>query len=606
MFSLGLTDDVPAVDGMTMGHLCTCIYVISVFLPSYAFHEICSSICLCFSAKSSKTTIANCSSHGSNIYGLFPNNTIELYMSYNILQQFDVLKLSRSEECRLSPDDDKDERDEVAISLRHPLEGLHLLDLSHNLLETMPKTLPPSLNTLNLSFNKIRTLEAGCRQILQHLEKLILDENSLIKISNNSADLALSDYLWQSMFVPNLKILTIRRNRIESIDRNGFASLRKLNVLSLADNHLSELDDETFRGLVSLTHLDLSGNNLLQIADGTLLPFANLVYLSLQGNKLTDIPRQLPMLEWLDLSSNQIRTITEDLKSALYPVEFFNLAHNPLHCDCNLLWLKEVYDSREYILKHIKLSPAQFVPGCASPRRVATETWDLLGNEMFTCEPSDAVSSPASDKLPPASPMQATCMSAQLVVKGGAVNDSSIQIVWSFKSPSLCEKVVIHYYVFALRSTTSKHVEVGSLLERYTLTRLRHDTNYVVCVATAGGGATSGGGGVESKGGAVADISRGKDDDKNPLQLMLDHCLEVSTKSEPTRKVMSYTTICMYYLATMFATVVMVVICVIGIGVLCGLWKSRIESLQKYTYPVDEPIDTEHVYHVDAKLNCKM
>ena len=66
--------------------------------------------------------------------------------------------------------------------------------------------------------------------------------------------------------------------------------------------------------------------------------------------------------------------------------EVFLIGGNPLHCDCELLWLKELFNTREYLLKYIEIERNRFVPICASPDDVRGGMWDVLGDEAFGCE----------------------------------------------------------------------------------------------------------------------------------------------------------------------------------------------------------------------------
>ena len=66
--------------------------------------------------------------------------------------------------------------------------------------------------------------------------------------------------------------------------------------------------------------------------------------------------------------------------------EVFLMGGNPLLCDCNLLWLKELFNTREYLLKFIEIERSRFVPICASPVTIQGEMWDVLGDESFGCE----------------------------------------------------------------------------------------------------------------------------------------------------------------------------------------------------------------------------
>ena len=308
---------------------------------------------------------------------------------------------------------------------------------------------------------------------------------------------------------------------------------------------MTSLEAKIFYRLLDLEHLDLHSNKIQNIEDETLYMLKSLKFLSLKSNQLTNVPRGLPMLEWLDLSHNKIRNISSDHRTDIYPAELFILAHNPLHCDCHMLWLKEIFDRREYMLKHIDLKPAEFIPTCATPKRVAGESWEHLGDEMFTCNPEDD-DEVFEDRTGP----------EELQVKHGLISDKSVQVIWSHKGRPTYESVFIHYYIFGQRASTSKHIEVSAAQREYSIRHLRPESNYIICV--------------------IPKLGLSEDDVEDTLKpLSMDHCLEVATTSTNMLENVSFIAVAGYYMLGMMGTIIAVFSCIGGLALVYGLWNAK-------------------------------
>ncbi|XP_058468624.1 leucine-rich repeat and fibronectin type-III domain-containing protein 2 [Solea solea] len=208
--------------------------------------------------------------------------------------------------------------------------------------------------------------------------------------------------------------LTLSRNTISYIQPFSFGDLETLRSLHLDNNRLIELGPDDLRGLVNLQHLimnnnqlvrirdkafedlapvvedlDLSYNNLMSLPWDSVNQMINLHQLSLDHNLLDFIPEgtftHLERLVRLDLTSNCLQKIPPDpifirAQESMLMVEPYdpeislNLGGNPLHCNCEMLWLR-------------RLERDDDLETCASPPSLKGRYFWNVKEEEFVCQP---------------------------------------------------------------------------------------------------------------------------------------------------------------------------------------------------------------------------
>lgn len=114
-------------------------------------------------------------------------------------------------------------------------------------------------------------------------------------------------------FFPNLKVLKIASFRLETIFREYFTSLKRLQTLNLKGNWIKDIENDIFHDLRLLEELNLEHNILQELDPELFASLQHLKYLNLRYNNLVNLSGKLftrnQNLENVFLSNNQIRFV---------------------------------------------------------------------------------------------------------------------------------------------------------------------------------------------------------------------------------------------------------------------------------------------------------
>nr|XP_020477890.1 leucine-rich repeat and fibronectin type-III domain-containing protein 2-like [Monopterus albus]XP_020477891.1 leucine-rich repeat and fibronectin type-III domain-containing protein 2-like [Monopterus albus]XP_020477892.1 leucine-rich repeat and fibronectin type-III domain-containing protein 2-like [Monopterus albus]XP_020477894.1 leucine-rich repeat and fibronectin type-III domain-containing protein 2-like [Monopterus albus]XP_020477895.1 leucine-rich repeat and fibronectin type-III domain- len=208
--------------------------------------------------------------------------------------------------------------------------------------------------------------------------------------------------------------LTLSRNTISTIQPFSFIDLETLRSMHLDSNRLTELGPDDLRGLVNLQHLilnnnqlshiskgafddllltledlDLSYNNLRSVPWEAIRKMVNLHQMSLDHNLISFIAEgtftDLDKLARLDLTSNRLQKLPPDpifarsqssivMSTPYAPPLSLSFGGNPLHCNCEMLWLR-------------RLEREDDMETCASPASLKGRYFWFVREEEFVCEP---------------------------------------------------------------------------------------------------------------------------------------------------------------------------------------------------------------------------
>ncbi|XP_075415633.1 leucine-rich repeats and immunoglobulin-like domains protein 2 isoform X2 [Tenrec ecaudatus] len=201
--------------------------------------------------------------------------------------------------------------------------ALESLDLSSNIVSEIKTSSFPrmQLKYLNLSNNRITTLEAGC---FDNLSSSLL----VVKLNRNRISM-----IPPKIFkLPHLQVLELKRNRIKVVEGLTFQGLDTLRSLKMQRNGISKLKDGAFFGLENMEELELEHNNLTDVNKGWLYGLRMLQHLHLSQNAIERISSDAwefcQRLSELDLSYNQLTRLDESAFVGLNLLETLNLGDN--------------------------------------------------------------------------------------------------------------------------------------------------------------------------------------------------------------------------------------------------------------------------------------
>ncbi|XP_069743486.1 trophoblast glycoprotein [Narcine bancroftii] len=232
-------------------------------------------------------------------------------------------------------------------------------------LSGIPSGIPASVKNLFITGNDISTLSADA--FGQRLEQLVT-----LNLSGNKIE-TVEALAFASM--PSLRQLDLSNNRISTLHPEAFGgggahSLRELNLSrALLNGSVVEQVSELLQNgtLANLVHLELSDNDLFYLPAHSFSRLTNLRRLDLRNNSIVafrDTFQDLN-LRMLDLRANALKTVGNGTLAELnsQPQLRVDFRENPFVCDCGvkefLLWLQ----STDKVVEKDSLF-------CASPERM--------------------------------------------------------------------------------------------------------------------------------------------------------------------------------------------------------------------------------------------
>ncbi|XP_049540384.1 insulin-like growth factor-binding protein complex acid labile subunit [Anopheles darlingi] len=328
------------------------------------------------------------------------------------------------------------------------LVALTVLNLRGNFLDELTEGVfagIPKLEELNLGQNRIAKIDPKAFTGLANLKVLYLDDNTISTVPSPAftplrvlAELYLGLNSFSSIpkesfaALPGLSRLDLKGAALQNVTRDSFRGLEQLRSLDLSDNRLNRIptselapldrleelalgqnDFESvpagaFAGLGQLRRLDISGSlKLHRIESGAFASNTNLEEITLASNKaLSEIQEGalsgLPHLRRIVLRDNALTTLTDGLFTWNELIEL-DLSENPLLCDCQMLWLRNLLVSRTgnvsgmgqdgvpvSAASSLSSSVAGQIPViCAAPDRLREQALQSLSPELLGCTHPD-------------------------------------------------------------------------------------------------------------------------------------------------------------------------------------------------------------------------
>uniref|UniRef100_A0A8C2HIE2 Biglycan n=1 Tax=Cyprinus carpio TaxID=7962 RepID=A0A8C2HIE2_CYPCA len=236
------------------------------------------------------------------------------YVPYDIPKDTRLLDLQSNRITEIREGDFKGMTNLYALVLRNnqiskvhpkaflPLKHLQKLYISHNLLTSIPKNLPPSLVELRIHDNHIKKVQAYSFSGLHNMHVIEMGRNPL----QNSG--------FEPGAFMGLKInyLRISEAKLTGIPKDLPSSLHELH---LDNNQIQAIELVDLSQYTQLKRLGLGSNQIRHIEHGALSYLSDLRELHLDNNRLSSVPSGLAHLKYLQvvyLHSNNITNVGAD------------------------------------------------------------------------------------------------------------------------------------------------------------------------------------------------------------------------------------------------------------------------------------------------------
>lgn len=294
------------------------------------------------------------------------------------------------------------------------LTKLEKLSMQNNELNSLQLTflnLLSELTELNLDFNRLTFLPENLFVRNKRMTYLSLQGNDLnlltnksfrglelltyLNLARNRLQFQLNDRPFQ--FLSSLEILNLDRNPQMNLSIRTFHGLQnRLVELSLQNCNLTSIraSNNPFENFANLQRLKLSSNLLESLPDNFLEKSSeSLISIDLQRNRFGSIPKLFGMrsattrLNDIDLSANRICTVDRKDLYQYKNLKTIGLTGNPLHCNCQLRWLKQ------WLIKNYDYDLIKFLQWtCMTPSNLYGKQLTVIDEQEMICDQDDDLS----------------------------------------------------------------------------------------------------------------------------------------------------------------------------------------------------------------------
>lgn len=228
-----------------------------------------------------------------------PPFTWYLYLQNNLIDVLSADALRNATQLKwINLNRNKISNEGVEEDTLKALSSLVHLYMDDNLLTSVPSPLPPKLEQLHFSRNKISKIPAGVFSGMDRLTLLDLQGNKL-------QDDAVTEVSLKGL--NNLVQINLAKNQLSNMPP-GLPSTTT--QLYLDGNNIEKIPAEYFKGLPKISFLRLNRNKLVSGGfPNNVFNISSMLDLQLSYNKLTEVPVIPSGLEHLHLDHNKIKNV---------------------------------------------------------------------------------------------------------------------------------------------------------------------------------------------------------------------------------------------------------------------------------------------------------
>ena len=279
--------------------------------------------------------------------GIFRGLTLSiLRLDQNLIQDVDGLAFQDAEVETLNLDGNRLIR--ISGNVMRPLRNsLRNLTVSRN-------AVPLEVDSdafVGFSFAVVRMRRSGLRSV-----KFVEDVAAVESLDVGGNELGGLTLAWDAALALGCREARLNAVGLERFDASLAQSLRSVRFLDLSANRLGIVESPAFRPLSDLRRLDLSRNRLTSLPSDFSQHLSVVERLNLSANSISGVEPTslagLTRLRQLDLSRNRIQMLPDALETVLAAVERFDVSGNPLHCNCELGWLRRWLASSAVAFRH--------------------------------------------------------------------------------------------------------------------------------------------------------------------------------------------------------------------------------------------------------------
>ncbi|KAM9825349.1 immunoglobulin superfamily containing leucine-rich repeat protein 2-like [Syngnathus typhle] len=144
---------------------------------------------------------------------------------------------------------------------------------------------------------------------------------------------------------PTVNVVSFSANKIRLVPHGIFHNVTQMMSLWMGHNEIISIEPGSLTPMVLLRNLDISHNKIISFPWRDLQDLTGLQLLKLNHNELVSLPRDafihLQNLKSLRLNNNKFLTVAEGTFDSLMSLSHLQIFNNPFACTCSITWLRD-------------------------------------------------------------------------------------------------------------------------------------------------------------------------------------------------------------------------------------------------------------------------